>query len=174
MFRSKKSGSQKGDVPFSDRVRVLLAGARDEANRLRHEYVGTEHILLSLIRQSDSRGAQLLVQLGVSLERVAQRVEKMVRKGKSIGTKAELPYTSRAKKVLEHALRSAWESGAGYVGTEHIVLGLLEEENGIAARILVDQGATLELVRAALGVAGGAAPAIGAAGAPVPPRFQGA
>src|SRR5690606_24953768 len=173
MFRSKKSGSQKGDVPFSDRVRVLLAGARDEANRLRHEYVGTEHILLSLIRQSDSRGAQLLVQLGVSLERVAQRVEKMVRKGKSIGTKAELPYTSRAKKVLEHALRSAWESGAGYVGTEHLLLGLAAA-GGVAAEVLGEFGATADVLKAAVAAGGEAPRAVreAAARAAAAPRFQ--
>jgi ATP-dependent Clp protease ATP-binding subunit ClpA len=115
--------------------------AREEAARLHHEYVGTEHILLGLIREGEGVAAAVLQSLSVDLEEIQQNIEKTVNKGKgSQGTGPDLPYTSRAKKVLELAMSEARELNHSYVGTEHLLLGLLREEKGIAAQVLKDAG----------------------------------
>jgi ATP-dependent Clp protease ATP-binding subunit ClpC len=134
---------------FTDRVRKVLQMAREEAARLHHEYVGTEHILLGLIREGEGVAAAVLTNLGVDLEDIQQKIEETVKKGKAAAaTGPELPYTSRAKKVLELAMMEARELNHSYVGTEHLLLGLLREEKGIAAQVLTDAGVTLEQARA--------------------------
>ncbi len=134
---------------FTERVRKVLAMAREEAARLHHEYVGTEHILLGLIREGEGVAATVLQNLNVELDEVQQKIEDTVRKGKAAQTTGpDLPYTSRAKKVLELAMAEARELNHSYVGTEHLLLGLLREEKGIAAQVLTEAGITLEAARA--------------------------
>ncbi len=133
---------------FTDRVRKVLAMAREEAIRLQHDYVGTEHILLGLIREGEGVAAAVLTNLNVDLDQIHERVEESVRKGKATIALGELPYTSRAKKVLEFAMAEAREFTHSYVGTEHLLLGLLREEKGIAAQVLNSLGVTLEEARA--------------------------
>ena len=132
---------------FTDRVRKVLAMAREEAIRLQHDYVGTEHILLGLIREGEGVAAAVLQHLSVDLEQIHERVEESVRKGKATIALGELPYTSRAKKVLEFAMKEAREFTHSYVGTEHLLLGLLREEKGIAAQVLNSLGVTLDEAR---------------------------
>jgi ATP-dependent Clp protease ATP-binding subunit ClpC len=132
---------------FTDRVRKVLAMAREEAIRLQHDYVGTEHILLGLIREGEGVAAAVLTNLSVDLEQVQERIEESVRRGKATIALGELPYTSRAKKVLEFAMAEARELNHSYVGTEHLLLGLLREEKGIAAEVLNQLGVTLEEAR---------------------------
>ena len=134
---------------FTERVRKVLAMAREEAARLHHEYVGTEHILLGLIREGEGVAAAVLNNLSVDLEEVQQKIEETVKKGKAAQALGpDLPYTSRAKKVLELAMGEARELNHSYVGTEHLLLGLLREEKGIAAQVLSDAGVNLEAARA--------------------------
>ncbi|HET9454488.1 MAG TPA: ATP-dependent Clp protease ATP-binding subunit [Gemmatimonadaceae bacterium] len=133
---------------FTERVRKVLAMAREEAARLHHEYVGTEHILLGLIREGEGVAATVLQNLNVELDEIQQKIEETVKKGKAAqATGPDLPYTSRAKKVLELAMSEARELGHSYVGTEHLLLGLLREEKGIAAQVLTDAGVNLEAAR---------------------------
>ena len=133
---------------FTDRVRKVLAMAREEAIRLQHDYVGTEHILLGLIREGEGVAAAVLTNLNVDLDQIHERVEESVRKGKATIALGELPYTSRAKKVLEFAMAEARDFSHSYVGTEHLLLGLLREEKGIAAQVLNSLDVTLEEARA--------------------------
>jgi len=133
---------------FTERVRKVLAMAREEAARLHHEYVGTEHILLGLIREGEGVAAQVLQNLSVDLDEIQQKIEETVKKGKAAtATGPDLPYTSRAKKVLELAMAEARELNHSYVGTEHLLLGLLREEKGIAAQVLTDAGINLDEAR---------------------------
>jgi ATP-dependent Clp protease ATP-binding subunit ClpC len=134
---------------FTERVRKVLTMAREEAARLHHEYVGTEHILLGLIREGEGVAATVLQNLNVELEEIQQKIEETVKKGKAgQASGPDLPYTSRAKKVLELAMSEARELNHSYVGTEHLLLGLLREEKGIAAQVLTDAGVNLEAARA--------------------------
>jgi ATP-dependent Clp protease ATP-binding subunit ClpC len=132
---------------FTDRVRKVLAMAREEAIRLQHDYVGTEHILLGLIREGEGVAAAVLTNLSVDLDQIHEQVEESVKKGKATIALGELPYTSRAKKVLEFAMAEARELNHSYVGTEHLLLGLLREEKGIAAQVLNSLGVALEEAR---------------------------
>jgi ATP-dependent Clp protease ATP-binding subunit ClpC len=132
---------------FTDRVRKVLAMAREEAIRLQHDYVGTEHILLGLIREGEGVASAVLQNLSVDLDQIHERVEESVRKGKATIALGELPYTSRAKKVLEFAMAEARDLNHSYVGTEHLLLGLLREEKGIAAQVLNSLGVTLDEAR---------------------------
>src|SRR5688572_32814621 len=133
---------------FTERVRKTLALAREEAFRLRHEYVGTEHILLGLIREGQGVAAAALQNLEINPDDVVKEIERVVRKGISAQfTGPDLPYTTRAKKVLECAMNEASELRHSYVGTEHLLLGLIREERGIAAQVLTKFGATLDAVR---------------------------
>src|SRR5574338_131468 len=134
---------------FTERVRKVLAMAREEASRLHHEYVGTEHILLGLMREGEGVAAAVLQNLSVDLDEIQQKIEDTVKKGKASQTTGpDLPYTSRAKKVLELAMSEARELSHSYVGTEHLLLGLLREEKGIAAQVLTDAGVNLDAARA--------------------------
>ena len=121
---------------FSDRVRKVLQMAREEAARLHHEYVGTEHILLGIIREGEGVAAAVLTNLNVDLEEIHQNIEAIVKKGKAAAAAGpDLPYTSRAKKVLEFAMSEARELNHAYVGTEHLLLGVLRGEEGIGAQV---------------------------------------
>jgi ATP-dependent Clp protease ATP-binding subunit ClpC len=163
---------------FTDRVRKVLQMAREEAARLHHEYVGTEHILLGLIREGEGVAAAVLTNLNVDLEEIQQKIEETVKKGKAAAAAGpDLPYTSRAKKVLELAMSEARELNHSYVGTEHLLLGLLREEKGIAAQVLTDAGVNLEQARAEtlrlLGSEMPATPAPGGSGAqPAAPKSE--
>ncbi len=132
---------------FTDRVRKVLSMARQEATRLKHDYVGTEHILLGLIREGGGVAAHVLRNLGLDLAQVHERIEQSVRKGKATMGLGELPYTSPAKKVLEYAMGEARELNHSYVGTEHLLLGLLRESKGIAAQVLNAMGASAKEAR---------------------------
>ena len=133
---------------FTERVRKVLAMAREEAVRLHHEYVGTEHILLGLIREGEGIAATVLQNFSVEPDELRQRVEEIVQRGDAArSTGPDLPYTSRAKKVLELATSEARELSHSYVGTEHLLLGLLREEKGIAAQILTQAGVSTERAR---------------------------
>jgi ATP-dependent Clp protease ATP-binding subunit ClpC len=158
---------------FTDRVRKVLAMAREEAVRLQHDYVGTEHILLGLIREGDGVAAEVLRSLAADLDELLRLVEENVRPGKASASIGELPYTTRAKKVLEYAMAEARELNHSYVGTEHLLLGLLREEKGLAAKVLGELGIGLEEARAEmlklLGSEGAVAEP-GGAPAPAAPR----
>src|SRR5436305_9631932 len=165
---------------FTDRVRKVLQMAREEAARLHHEYVGTEHILLGLIREGEGVAAAVLTNLNVDLEEIQQKIEETVKKGKAAAAAGpDLPYTSRAKKVLGLAMSEARELNHSYVGTEHLLLGLLREEKGIAAQVLTDAGVNLDAARAEtlriLGTEmpqGGAQQQQGAAPTQAPPKGE--
>ncbi|MGH7570923.1 MAG: ATP-dependent Clp protease ATP-binding subunit [Gemmatimonadota bacterium] len=132
---------------FTDRVRKVLSMAREEATRLHHDYVGTEHILLGLIREGEGVAAAILTNLNVDLDELRERIEERVDLGKSDMTADEVPYTTRAKKVLEFSVAEARSLKHSYVGTEHLLLGLLREEKGIAAQVLEDVGVSIEMAR---------------------------
>jgi ATP-dependent Clp protease ATP-binding subunit ClpA len=130
---------------FTERVRKTLAMAREEAAKLRHEYVGTEHILLGLIAEGEGVAATVLQNLGVDLDDLRFKIETTVKRGSTgARTGPDLPYTSRAKKVLELSMSAARALDHPYVGTEHLLLGLLREQRGIAAQVLNDAGVTEE------------------------------
>jgi len=133
---------------FTERARVVLAFAREESVRLRHEYVGTEHILLGLIREREGAATVVFRNLGIDPDEIARRVEEIVRPGRATTRIYDLPYTSRAKRVIEESMAEMRELKHSYVGTEHLLLGLLREEKGIAAQVLVDAGLTVAAVRA--------------------------
>ena len=132
---------------FTDRARKVMALANQEAQRLNHEYIGTEHILLGLVKEGSGVGATVLKQLDVDLRKVRMEVEKLVKSGPDMVTIGKLPQTPRAKKVIEYAIEEARKLGHNYVGTEHLLLGLLREQEGIAAQALINLGLKLEEVR---------------------------
>jgi ATP-dependent Clp protease ATP-binding subunit ClpC len=131
---------------FTDRARRVLTLAQEEARQLNHSFIGTEHILLGLIHEGDGVGAQALRSLGISSQVVRDKVQEIVG---TAGTVADgsPPFTPRAKKVLELALREALQLNHSYIGTEHILLGLVREGEGVAATVLVSLGADLPRVR---------------------------
>ncbi len=122
----------------SDRARKVLALANQEAQRFNHEYVGTEHILLGLVKEGCGIGATTLENLDVDLRRVRLEVEKLIKSGPEMSSLGKLPQTPRAKKVIEYALEEARSLNHNYVGTEHLLLGILREHDGIAATVLRD------------------------------------
>ena len=132
---------------FTERVRKVLSLARDEAGRLHHDYIGSEHILLGLIREGEGVAAAVLNQIGLDLETIRIKVEELVKPGGSTLTIGDVPYTSVAKKVLEYAIEEARTMKHSYVGTEHLLLGLLREESGMAAKVLSSLGVNAEIVR---------------------------
>src|SRR5258708_7141260 len=131
---------------FTDRARRVVVLAQEEARILSHDYIGTEHILLGLIHEGEGGAARALESLGVSLETVRQQVEEIIGRGR-VTRSGHIPFTPRAKKVLELSLREALQLGHDYIGTEHILLGLIREGNGVAAQVLVKLGADLNTVR---------------------------
>src|SRR3989339_688184 len=132
---------------FTDRVQRVIIIAQEEAKRLNHDYVGTEHILLGLVALGEGVAAKVLANLGVDLRRVRTEVEKIVGTGDNVMLLGEIPFTPRAKKVLELAVDEAQNLGHTYVGTEHLLLGLLREEEGIAARVLENLGVRINEAR---------------------------
>jgi len=133
---------------FTDRTRKVLQMAREEAARLHHEFVGTEHILLGIVREGEGVACAVLQNLDADLEDIRDEIEKSVKEGKAANRGDDLPYTSRAKKILELSMSEARELNHSYVGTEHLLLGVLREEKGIGAQVLMNLGLTLERVRA--------------------------
>jgi len=131
---------------FTDRARRVVVLAQEEARLLNHNYVGTEHLLLGLIHEGQGVAAKALELLGIRLEAVRAQVEEIVGRGQMAPT-GHIPFTPRAKKVLELSLREAKQLGHNYIGTEHILLGLLREGEGVAAQVLVRLGADLSRVR---------------------------
>jgi Clp amino terminal domain, pathogenicity island component len=131
---------------FTDRARRVIVFAQEEARVLNHGYIGTEHILLGLIHEGEGVAASTLESLDISLEATRAQVETIVGRGKQPPT-GHIPFTPRAKKVLELSLREALELGHNYIGTEHILLGLIREGQGVAAQVLVKLGADLERTR---------------------------
>jgi len=132
---------------FTDRARKVMALANQEAQRFNHEYIGTEHILLGLVKEGSGVGANVLKNLDVDLRRVRMEVEKLVKSGPDMVTMGKLPQTPRAKKVIEYAIEEARNLNHNYVGTEHLLLGLLREQDGVAAQVLINLGLRLEDVR---------------------------
>jgi len=131
---------------FTDRARRVVVLAQEEARLLNHNYIGTEHILLGLIHEGEGVAAKALESLGISLEAVRQQVEEIIGQGQQAPS-GHIPFTPRAKKVLELSLREALQLGHNYIGTEHILLGLIREGEGVAAQVLVRLGADLNRVR---------------------------
>jgi ATP-dependent Clp protease ATP-binding subunit ClpC len=131
---------------FTDRARRVVVLAQEDARLLHHNYIGTEHILLGLLHEQDGIGAQALTSLGISLEAVRSQVEEIIGHGEK-APPGHVPFTPRAKKVLELSLREALQLGHNYIGTEHILLGLIREGEGVAAQVLVMLGADLSSVR---------------------------
>src|SRR5512136_878400 len=132
---------------FTDRARKVMALANQEAQRFNHEYIGTEHILLGLVKEGSGVGANVLKNLDVDLRKVRLEVEKLVKSGPDMVTMGKLPQTPRAKKGIEYAIEEARNLGHNYVGTEHLLLGLLREKDGVAAQVLTNLGLKLEEVR---------------------------
>jgi ATP-dependent Clp protease ATP-binding subunit ClpC len=131
---------------FTDRALRFIVLAQHEAKLLDHNYIGTEHILLGLIHEGDGVAAQALTSLGVSLNAVREQVEEIIGRGQQAPS-GHIPFTPRAKKVLELSLREALQLGHTYIGTEHILLGLMREGDGVAAQVLVSRGVDLNRVR---------------------------
>jgi ATP-dependent Clp protease ATP-binding subunit ClpC len=131
---------------FTERARQVVVLAQDEARVLRHNYIGTEHLLLGLLREEEGIAARVLESLDITVEEVRAQVGRIVGQGDEVTT-GQIPFTPRAKKVLELALREAQAMGHNYIGTEHVLLGLVRENSGVAARILLDFGADAEKIR---------------------------
>ena len=135
---------------FTDRVRKVLAFAREEAIRLQHDYVGTQHLLMGLIRDPGKEAGEVFERVRISPDAVREVVNASIRRGKSPVHGGELPYTSRAKKALEYTMASARDLGDDFVGTEHLLLGILREEKGIGAQVLGTLGLTRSLAESIL------------------------
>jgi ATP-dependent Clp protease ATP-binding subunit ClpC len=131
---------------FTERARQVVVLAQDEARALEHNYIGTEHILLGLLREEEGLAARVLESLDITVEEVRAQVARIVGQGDEVTT-GQIPFTPRAKKVLELALREALSLGHNYIGTEHILLGLVRENDGVAARILLDVGVGAQAIR---------------------------
>ena len=131
---------------FTERARQVVVLAQEEARALGHDYIGSEHILLGLLREEEGLAARVLQHLGITLERVRAQVERIVSRGDEM-TVGHIPFTPRAKRVLELAQREALSLGQNYIGPEHILLGLTRENEGVATRILLDFDADWETIR---------------------------
>src|SRR5690606_3630667 len=147
----QRGGTRRGEERgmferFTDRARRVVDLAQEDARMVNHNYNGTEHILLELIHDGEGVAAKALESLGISLEGVRQQVEEIIGQGQQAPS-GHIPFTPRAKKVLELSLREALQLGHNYIGTEHILLGLIREGEGVAAQVLVKLGADLNRVR---------------------------
>jgi ATP-dependent Clp protease ATP-binding subunit ClpC len=136
---------------FTERARQVPVLARAEAQAFGHDFIGTEHLLLGLLREEEGLAARVLASFGVTVEDVRARVTEIVGSGEPGPLSGQMPFTPRAKKVLELSLREALATGNNYIGTEHILLGIVREAEGVAARILVDRGVDADSVRGAVG-----------------------
>jgi ATP-dependent Clp protease ATP-binding subunit ClpC len=152
---------------FTERARQVVVLAQEEARDLRHNYIGTEHLLLGLLREEEGVGAHVLGELGVSLDDVRAQVGEIIGRG-DVVTTGQIPFTPRAKKVLELSLREALTLGHNYIGTEHVLLGIARENDGVAAQILLGGGADADVIRDAVIRKVGPVPPRGAA-----PRLSG-
>jgi ATP-dependent Clp protease ATP-binding subunit ClpC len=132
---------------FTERAKQVVVLAQDEARALKHNYIGTEHILLGLLREEEGLAARVLESLDVTVEEVRAQVARIIGPGDEPIVSGQIPFTPRAKKVLELSLREALSLKHNYIGTEHILLGLVRENEGVAARILVDFDADAETIR---------------------------
>ena len=131
---------------FTERARQVVVLAQEEARALKHNYIGTEHLLLGLLREQEGVAARVLGQLHVDLEQIRADVARIIGEGEA-ATAGQIPFTPRAKKVLELALREARAMRHSYIGTEHILLGLAREHEGVAARVLLERGIDGEKLR---------------------------
>jgi ATP-dependent Clp protease ATP-binding subunit ClpC len=153
---------------FTERARQVVVLAQEEARGLRHNYIGTEHLLLGLIREEEGIAARVLEGFDVTAEEVRARIERVVGPAEEAPAGQMMPFTPRAKKVLELALREALSLGHNYIGTEHVLLGLVREEKSVGTRILFDFGVDAETVRSeVIRMLSGQAP-----GAPRRPRWE--
>ena len=162
---------------FTDRARRVLVLAQDEAAAMNHNFLGTEHVLLGLLREGEGVGAKALVELGLDLDDVRARITGVIGPGEPGGATPQPPFTPRAKKVLELALREALDLGHNYLGTEHQLLGLIREGEGVASQVLIGCGLTPEQVRAKVvellrGYGAGAAAGAGAGQPPARTPIQ--
>jgi ATP-dependent Clp protease ATP-binding subunit ClpC len=132
---------------FTDRAKKVMSFARQEAQKFNHEYIGTEHILLGLVQEGSGVAANVLKNMNIDLDKVRHEVEKIVKTGPSMVTMGQLPFTPRAKKVLELSMEEASQLNHNYIGTEHLLLGLIKESEGIAAQVLMNLGVKLDEVR---------------------------
>src|SRR6187401_1139322 len=132
---------------FTDRARKVMQLANQEAQRFNHEYIGTEHILLGLVKEGSGVAANVLKNLEIDLRKIRLEVERIVQHGPDMVTMGKLPQTPRAKKVIEYSIEEARNLGHNYVGTEQLLLGLLREQEGVAAQVLMNLGLKLEDVR---------------------------
>jgi ATP-dependent Clp protease ATP-binding subunit ClpC len=132
---------------FTDRARKVMQMANQEAQRFNHQYIGTEHVLLALINEGSGVAARVLQDLCVDESTVRHEVEKLVERGSSPVTKGKLPQTPRAKRIIEYSMEAARSLNHHYVGTEHLLLGMLREKDGVAAQALEHLGLTPEKVR---------------------------
>jgi ATP-dependent Clp protease ATP-binding subunit ClpC len=152
---------------FTKRARHSVVLAQEEARALKHNYIGTEHLLLGLLREEEGGAARVLESLNVTVEEVRSQVARIVGLGDEVAG-GQIPFTPRAKKVLDFALREALSLGHNHIGTEHVLLGIVREDEGVASRILLDLDADAETVRNAVVAMVGGAP--GRRVAPIPPK----
>jgi ATP-dependent Clp protease ATP-binding subunit ClpC len=147
---------------FTERARQAIVLAQDESRRLQHDYIGTEHLLLGLLREEEGIAARVLESLGVAYDEVRAQVARIVGYGSSSSSSTgQIPFTPRAKKVLELSLREALALGHNHIGTEHVLLGVARENNGVASRILLDFGVDADAIRSRVVDTLGRTPATG-------------
>lgn len=152
---------------FTERARKVIILAKEEAKRFNHDYIGTEHILLGLIKEGESVAAAVLQNLGLSLDTIRLEVEKLVQFGPSTIVSGDIPFTPKAKKVIELAMDEARRLGHNYIGTEHLLLGLIKEGEGVASHVLMNIGLDLNKVRSeVIKLLGSSAPSAGTPGTP--------
>src|SRR3989338_4300870 len=156
---------------FTERARKVILLAKEEAKRFNNDYRGTEHILLGLIREGEGVAAAVLENLGLSSEKIRMEVEKLVQTGPSTVISGDIPFTPKAKKVMELAMDEAVSLGHNYIGTEHLLLGLLREGEGIASQVLINLGLDLNKVRGeVMKLLGAVTPGFGFSPKAAPPR----
>src|SRR3989339_1305129 len=150
---------------FTERARKVILLAKEEAKRFNHDYIGTEHILLGLVREGEGVAAAVLASFGLSPEKIRLEVEKLVQPGPSTVISGDIPFTPKAKKVIELAMDEARRLGHNYIGTEHLLLGLIKEGEGVASHVLMNVGLDLNKLRAeVIKLLGAAAPSQGPGG----------
>ncbi|MGB2705884.1 MAG: Clp protease N-terminal domain-containing protein, partial [Candidatus Omnitrophota bacterium] len=153
---------------FTERARKVILLAKEEAKRFNHDYIGTEHLLLGLVREGEGVAAAVMASLGLSPDKIRFEVEKLVQPGPATIVSGDIPFTPKAKKVIELAMEEARELGHNYIGTEHLLLGLIREGEGVASQVLMNLGLDLDRVRMeVMNLLGSSIPGYGA-----PPRAK--
>ena len=132
---------------FTERARKVILLAKEEAKRFNHDYIGTEHLLLGLVKEGEGVAAAVLASLGLDFESIRQETERLVQPGAGAAIGGDIPFTPRAKKVVELAMDEARNLGHNYIGTEHILLGLIREGEGVASQVLLNMGLDLKKLR---------------------------